>query len=155
MSNQASPHDMITDRAQASDFAEKLYGLIVSLMQVLDRETEAIHKGAYGKGHLIDDAKSDLMLAYRHALQDVQANRDTLSRFVPVRLDDLRKLNAQFQHTLQRNLAAVSTAKAISEQLLSRLAKQAATTKTPKSYGANGAMCRPRQTSSLTIDRSL
>jgi hypothetical protein len=78
------------------------------------------------------------MFAYRSALQHLQAHKEIISRYVPVKLDELRRLNEEFQAELQKNLATVSTAKAVSEHLLSRLSDQVSATANPKPTAHRG-----------------
>jgi hypothetical protein len=149
------PPPVLSDRQSAQGFAEQVHGLLVALTSHLARETEALRRGAYASGVSDPDTKAELVFAYRDALQTLQANAAVLSRFVPVKLDELRRLNASFQAELQINLAAVSTARAVSEQLLNRLADQVTSARRPKTYGANGAMTRPPGAAALAVDKAL
>jgi hypothetical protein len=72
-----------------------------------------------------------------------------------VKLDELRRLNDEFQAELQKNLATVSTAKAVSEHLLSRLSDQVSGSRQPKTYGASGTMTRTGQAAAISVDRAL
>lgn len=152
--NQTATVD-IHDRETASQFAEQLHGLMVALTSHLHRETKALRSGNYTDGLSDHETKADLVFAYRDALANLQQHKDVLSRFVPVKLDELRKLNAAFQAELQVNLAAVSTAKAVSEQLLTRLADQVQARQRPKTYGASGTMTRAQGMSAISVDRAL
>lgn len=153
MSQPATP--LIHDRDTASQFAEQLHGLMISLTSHLHRETKALRNGAYTAGLADHETKAELVFAYRDALTNLQKHKDVLSRFVPVKLEELRKLNATFQAELQLNLAAVSTAKAVSEQLLTRLADQVQARQRPKTYGASGTMTRAKGMAAITVDRAL
>lgn len=145
----------IHDRDTASRFAEQLHGLMISLTSHLHRETKALRAGAYTEGLADHETKAELVFAYRDALANLQNHKDVLSRFVPVKLEELRKLNTAFQAELQVNLAAVSTAKAVSEQLLTRLADQVQARQRPKTYGASGTMTRAKGMSAISVDRAL
>lgn len=146
---------VIHDHDTASSFAEQLHGLMLSLTAHLRRETKALRNGAYTEGLADHETKSELVFAYRDALANLQKYKDALSRFVPVKLEELRKLNTAFQAELQVNLAAVSTAKAVSEQLLTRLADQVQARQRPKTYGASGTMTRAKGMSAISVDRAL
>ncbi|MFK7791359.1 MAG: hypothetical protein AB8B88_01690 [Devosiaceae bacterium] len=145
----------INDRDTASQFADHLHGLLISLTQHLHRETEVLREGVYTALSVDHDTKNDLMFAYRTALGLLQQHKDLISRHVPVKLDDLRRLNETFQLELQKNLATVSTAKAVSEHLLSRLADQVSANSRPKTYGASGTMMRGGQAAAISVDRAL
>lgn len=145
----------IHDRESANSFAEQLHGLMVSLTSHLRRETAALREGAYTEGLADHETKSELVFAYRDALAHLQQHKDALSRFVPVKLEELRKLNTAFQAELQVNLAAVSTAKAVSEQLLTRLADQVQARQRPKTYGASGMISQAKGMAAISVDRAL
>jgi hypothetical protein len=149
------PDTPITDRDSAASFAERLHGLMIALTQHLRRETEALRDGALTRTTIDHDTKSELMFAYRSALQHLQAHKEIISRYVPVKLDELRRLNDEFQAELQKNLATVSTAKAVSEHLLSRLSDQVSGSRQPKTYGASGTMTRTGQAAAISVDRAL
>ena len=155
MTQTASQPALIDDKDGAVRFAEQLHGLMIALTQLLRRETGALRLGSYTDALAQQDTKAELLFAYRKALADLQANRAAVSRFVPVKLDELRRLNETFQAELQKNLATVSTAKAISEQLLTRLSDKVSAARQPKTYGASGIMNRPTRTAAISIDRAL
>jgi hypothetical protein len=148
-------HIAITDRESAASFAEGLHGLMISLTQHLRRETQTLREGAFSKSSVDHDTKSELMFAYRSALGHLQAHKDIISRHVPVKLDELRRLNEEFQAELQKNLATVSTAKAVSEHLLTRLSDQVSAGRQPKTYGASGTMTSGGPAAAISVDRAL
>ncbi|MFN3169664.1 MAG: hypothetical protein ACE37E_03125 [Hyphomicrobiales bacterium] len=145
----------ITDRESAANFAERLHGLMIALTQHLRRETKALRDGAFSKDATDQDTKNELMFAYRSALGHLQAHKDIISRHVPVKLDELRRLNEEFQAELQKNLATVSTAKAVSEHLLTRLSDKVSAGRQPKTYGASGTMTSGGQAAAISVDRAL
>lgn len=145
----------ITDRETAQQFTEALHGLMINLTQHMRRETEALKAGNYANGLDDPETKADLVHTYRTALAHLKENRETLARFVPVKLDELRHLNTSFQSELQVNLAAVTTAKAVSEQLLTRLSDKLSAKNRPKTYGANGAMTQAYKSAAVAVDRAL
>lgn len=145
----------ITDRETAQQFTEALHGLMINLTQHMRRETEALKAGDYSTGLTDAETKADLVHTYRTSLAHLKANKDSLSRFVPVKLDELRRLNASFQSELQVNLAAVTTAKAVSEQLLTRLADKVSAGNRPKTYNASGSMTPTSKGAALAVDRAL
>lgn len=145
----------IIDRDSATRFTEQLHGLMVSLTQHLQRETDELKSGTYTHAALDHETKSDLVHAYRTALGQLQTHKKVLVRFVPVKLDELRQLNEAFQSELQKNLATVSTAKAVSEHLLTQLAEQVSTDRQPKTYGASGTMNRRAKAAAISVDRAL
>ena len=145
----------IEDRESATRFTDQLLGLMISLTQHLQRETNDLTTGAYTRASVDYETKSDLVYAYRTALGQLQAHKDVLSRFVPVKLEELRRLHEDFQSELQRNLATVSTAKAVSEHLLTQLADQVSGRRQPKTYGASGTMNRAPKAAAISVDRDL
>lgn len=150
-----TPDKPITDRDSAASFAERLHGLMVALTQHLRRETEALRDGAFSKTDVDHETKSELMFAYRSALGHLQAHKDLMSRYVPVKLDELRRLNDEFQAELQKNLVTVSTAKAVSEHLLTRLSDRVSANQKPKTYGASGAITTSGSSAAISVDRAL
>lgn len=145
----------ITDRESAQSFAEHLHGLLVALTQHLRRETEGLRQGVYAKLAVDQETKSDLLYTYRTSLSVLQTHKDLISRHVPVKLEEVRRLHEAFQVELQKNLATVSTAKAVSEQLLSRLADQVSANKRPKTYGASGTINSGGAAAAISVDRAL
>ena len=145
----------ITDRETAQQFTDALHALMTGLTGHMRRETEALKAGDYAGGLSDAEAKADLVHAYRAALAHLKANKDALARFAPVKLVELRRLNTSFQSELQVNLAAVTTAKAVSEQLLTRLSDKVSAGKRPKTYNASGSMAQGRQGMPLAVDRAL
>lgn len=150
-----APAVQINDRDSAIAFSERLKGLLISLTSHLQRETLALRAGQYAQGVADHETKADLIFAYRDALKQVKDHQGQLARFIPVKIDELRRLNETFQAELQVNLAAVSTAKAVSELLLTRLADQVSASKRPKTYGANGTMSARANTAAISVDRAL
>jgi hypothetical protein len=145
----------ITDRESAVGFAEHLHGLLVALTQHLRRETNAMRSGVYSGIAVDQETKSDLLFAYRSGLGLLKTHQGLISRHVPVKIDELRRLHEVFQTELQKNLATVSTAKAVSEQLLARLADQVSANRRPKTYGATGAMNGGGSSAAISVDRAL
>ena len=146
---------VIDDRESATRFTEQLHGLMVSLTQYLQRETRELKAGAFTSAALDHETKSDLVYAYRTALTQLRTNKKVLTRFVPEKLEKLSGLNEAFQAELQKNLATVSTAKAVSEHLLTQLAEQVSTDRQPKTYGASGTMNRAPKAAAISVDRAL
>ncbi|MBV6657919.1 MAG: hypothetical protein KI785_09145 [Devosiaceae bacterium] len=152
----ATSHDGdLTNKEAALAFVGQLQGLMQSLSRHVKRETEALRQGAYGDGLADLESKSELFRSYHAGLERLRANASHLSRFAPVQLDELRKLNAAFQEDVKLNLAAVATARGVSEQLLTRLAARASETRKPKTYAANGAMAYQPQAAAVSVDRAL
>lgn len=150
----ASPHRQIIDRDTASAFTDQLQGLLMALTSHLKRETNALRTGSISTA-VDHETKASLFHDYHAALKHLQANKDAVSRFAPVKVDELRRTNETFQNELQKNLASVTTAKAISEHLLTRLAESASTTRRPKTYTAGGTVAQPGQAAAISYDRAL
>lgn len=145
----------IGDQQQAADFGEGLHGLMLSLAKRLETETTELKAGRFAVGTFDIESKSNLIFRYRQALANVEANATSLSRFIPVKLDELRRLNTRLQDALQVNLAAVATAQGMSEQLLGKLAAKASAHKRPKTYGATGLVAKTPPASAMALDRAL
>ena len=145
----------IASREEAIAFAEQLHGLLDAMTSHLQRETTALKAGTLTSEQIDHETKSALLFDYRAALARLRDNKDVVSRFAPVKIDELRRVNEVFQGELQKNLASITTAKAISEHLLNRLADHASANRQPKTYGAAGTMTRPAKPAALSVDRAL
>jgi flagellar biosynthesis/type III secretory pathway chaperone len=128
----------VTSAAEGALLIARLAEAMVSLLGVLEEETQLVRAGRISEVARIEPQKSELARRYVADAGAVRANALYLARETPREFDDLRRRHEQFRAVLQINLAVLATAHAVSEGIIRGAAGELARKAAPQTYGAGG-----------------
>lgn len=139
-----------------ADLVERMTGLTASLMDVIERETEALHNRAQADIAKLQPEKTRLANEYAMDVQAVRGRKELLDRAPAERVTRLKASMIALDKALTLNGEALAAARSVSEGLI-RMVANAMTEKAAPTlgYGANAATT-PRRAAgsagSLTLD---
>jgi flagellar biosynthesis/type III secretory pathway chaperone len=139
-----------------ADLVERMTGLTANLMDVIERETEALHNRAQEDVANLQPEKARLANEYAMDVQAVRSRKELLDRAPAERVTRLKASMIALDKALTLNGEALAAARSVSEGLI-RMVANAMTEKAAPTlgYGANAASA-PRRAAgsagSLTLD---
>jgi membrane-associated HD superfamily phosphohydrolase len=146
---------MIVDKGTAERFVRHAETVMENIIELIKKESESVRQGEVHILGEIEEAKASFVKDYALVVETARIYKKQLSRFAPVAIDRLRNRHETFRAELQINMAALATAKAVSESLVKSVVKDVQKQKAPPSYGASARMDQSRSTSAIAIDRDL
>lgn len=147
----------IASAEEARDVIRTLDETITALAEVLEEEDRLVRAGRLSEVARLSQAKNGHARRY---LADSLRLRDSLPRLraeLGGEIGRVKERHAAFQDRLQRNLAALATAHAVSEGIVRGVAGELTRTASPQTYGASGRtpVPDPRHAKPLAVCRSL
>ena len=139
-----------------ADLVERMTGLTASLMDVIERETEALRNRVQDDVAKLQPEKARLANEYAMDVQAVRSRKELLDRAPAERVTRLKASMFALDKALALNGEALAAARSVSEGLI-RMVANAMTEKAAPTlgYGANAASA-PRRAAgsagSLTLD---
>ncbi len=147
----------ITTATEAESAIDDLNTLLEELSGLLARETALVRAGRIRSAAAIEPVKKDLTGRLFACGERLKASANFVLQAVPVRCAALKDVQEAFQAVLQRNMAVLATAHAVSEGIVRRLSQELARKSTPQVYGASGrtAAPNPKHGRPLAVSRTL
>lgn len=147
----------ITSRAEAERAVDDLTELFTGLSALLQKETALVRAGKVRGAAEIEPAKRDLAGKLYAASERLKAHAKFVMQAVPTQCTTLRSAQEELRTVLQRNMAVLATAHAVSEGIVRRLSGQLAKKSAPQVYGASGRTVspNPKQGRPLAVSRTL
>ncbi len=139
-----------------ADLVDRMTGLTASLMDVIERETDALRNRAQAEIAMLQPEKTRLANEYAMDVQAVRNRKELLDRAPAERVARLKASMTALDKALTLNGEALGAARSVSEGLI-RMVANAMTEKAAPTlgYGAN-ATTAPRRAAgsagSLTLD---
>lgn len=150
---------LVSSRPEAEQLISEIQETMTALLAVLTAETKLVRATKLREAARLADDKARLVSAYADATATMRANADTLRQMVPDRVARLRQRHEAFREDLRLNMAVLSTAKAVSENLLRDVAQEMAAKDAPTGYAANGRIpagrLAPARARPLAVNRAL
>jgi hypothetical protein len=143
--------------AEASALIGRFGGVIASLWQTLDEETQLVRDGRISELARIAPEKTELARRYLAEGALVQANGAFLARQLPQEFGTLRRQHADFRQLLHMNLTVLATAHAVSEGIIRGVAGEIARKAAPQTYGMSGRTIAPgaRAVQPISLSRTI
>ncbi|HEY5064030.1 MAG TPA: hypothetical protein VIJ04_04255 [Xanthobacteraceae bacterium] len=147
----------ITSKADAERAVDDLTELFAGLSALLQRETLLVRAGKVRGAAEIEPAKKDLAGRFYAASERIKAHAKFVIQAVPNRCTTLKSAQEELRTVLQKNMAVLATAHAVSEGIVRRLSGQLAKKSSPQVYGATGRAVAPspRHGRPLAVSRTL
>ena len=133
----------ITSKADAERAVDDLTELFAGLSALLQRETLLVRAGKVRGAAEIEPAKKDLAGRFYAASERIKAHTKFVIQAVPNRCTTLKSAQEELRTVLQKNMAVLATAHAVSEGIVRRLSGQLAKKSSPQVYGATGRAVAP------------
>lgn len=133
----------ITTRAEAETALDDLTTLFANLSSLLQQETALVRAGRLRQAAEVEPAKKDLAGRLYTIGERVKANAKFVLQAVPERCTALKTAQEELRAVLQRNMAVLATAHAVSEGIVRRLSGELAKKASPQVYGASGRAVAP------------
>ena len=148
---------MITDKSGAEALVDRATASLDQLLEIIMRETRLVREGRLVEVADLEEEKAQLVRSYAQMMDAIRGYRELLSRFAPAAVDRLRKRHLLFRAELQINMAALATARAVSESLVQGVADSVTRQRRPQAYTAKGGMqrARPENAGGIAVDKAL
>ena len=138
-----APTRTIATVADAELLIKHLIEVMDALVEVVEEETDLVRAGHLRDATRLEPEKADLAQRYAAAAVAVKANAAFLSRHVPRRYEEMRRMHDTFHALLQTNLTVLATAHAVSEGIIRGVSGELARKAAPRTYGMSGRTTAP------------
>ena len=145
----------IASTAEAAQLIARLAGVMESLLEVLNEETQLVRGGRLSEIGRLEPRKAELARRYLAESALLKANGVFVARELPQDFDDMRKRHEEFRALLQINLAVLATAHAVSEGIIRGVAGEMARKSTLQTYGAGGRTAITGTSAPIALSRKL
>ena len=145
-----------TSPNEAAQFCASLSNTMETLLKIIETETDLVRGGKLkqagtsrrGGARLIQEYTRGMMCAKEHAV--------ALGNLAPSGAQNLKRQHAEFQPVLRINLAVLSTAREVANNVVSSVAKAVGAQEKTTTYGPGGAApAPPRPANGIAVNRSL
>jgi DNA repair exonuclease SbcCD ATPase subunit len=133
----------ITTKTEAETALDDLSTLFANLSSLLAQETALVRTGKLRKAAEIEPAKKDLAGRLYTLVERLKASAKFILQVVPERCAALKEAQEDLRSVLQRNMAVLATAHAVSEGIVRRLSGELTKKAAPQVYGASGRTVAP------------
>jgi hypothetical protein len=154
----ASHRPRVTGMTDATGLVDTVIDTLSALAHVVGEETALMKDGKYNEALSREARKSELAGAYMKGLEAVKANAVALARFAPASVQRLKGAHAEFLELIEINQAVLATARAVSENIVRELARDATPQMKPQGYGPSASAITSFQRASsgpLLVSKSL
>lgn len=142
--------------ADADQFCTALIDSMERLLSVIERETELVRSGKLKEAGVLQPEKARLIHEYTRGMMCAKQHAVALGNLSPSATDRLRRQHAEFQPVLRINLAVLATAREVTNNIVSTVAKAVGAKRQTSTYGANGQAPRAASAAEgIAINRSL
>jgi hypothetical protein len=147
----------ITTASEAERAIDDLNALLEELSGLLSRETALVRAGRIRSAAAIEPVKKNLTGKLFACGERLKGSANFVLQAVPVQCAALKDVQEAFNSVLQRNMAVLATAHAVSEGIVRRLSAELARKSAPQVYGASGrtAAPNPKHGRPLAVSRTL
>jgi len=144
------------DELPARDLIAFTEGTLRALVDVMNNETMLLRTGHFRAATELTAEKTRLAQDYVVYSRAVQRQIERLKREAPDDIGLLKLGHDRLATQMAENLKVIATAKAVTEDLLTSVARQVATANRPKTYGAGGQVAAPGTASGgIAVNRAL
>ena len=151
-----APGRTIASKADADTLLADLGETMDGMVSLLEAETKLVRASKLREAARLQPEKAKLARRYLDGMAALKANAAFLKEIMPDRVQRLRQRHDTFRDKLQTNLATLSTARAVSEELVRSVAVELGARDAPEVYGADGRAGRDGQKARpVTLNRAL
>jgi len=142
----------------ADHFCSALSGTMEALLSVIEMETDLVRAGKLKEAGELQADKARLIHEYTRGMMTAKEHAVALGNLAPAATQNLRRQHGEFQPVLRINLAVLSTARDVANNIVSTVAKVAGAKNAaaPTTYGRNGsAPSGPQSARGIAVNQSL
>lgn len=153
----ASERIAAIDQLDAETLCSRAAEALGTLVEVLNQETTLLRAGHYRDATALTNRKTELAQDYVVWARAVQRQAARLKQEAPAAVDALRNRHESFTTQLAENLRVIATARNVTQDLLTDVAKAVNNASRPNTYGAGGTLAAPAAapTRGLAVNRAL
>jgi hypothetical protein len=153
----APAHRRIASRDDAERLVAELLAAMEGLLEVLDTETRLVRQGRLAAAGALGHEKRDRAAVYTGLALSARAAIEDIGRYAPRAAEDMKRRHELFKAEAQINLAVLSTARQVAEDLVRSVAEEVGTRQAPVGYGRAGAMEPPARSTArgIAVDTAL
>ncbi|WP_127144731.1 hypothetical protein [Pelagibacterium montanilacus] len=147
----------VLDEMDAPTLCMKTQTALSALVEVMNRETTLLRAGHMREATAMSAEKAQLAQDYVQLARAVQRHTPRLRAEAPERIAALARGHEALATQMAENLRVLATARAVTEDLLGDVARQAAGSSAPRTYGASGAApaTAQRAMEGISVNRAL
>lgn len=145
------------DRLPAAELCARADEALTALLDIMNRETTLLRAGHLKEAGTLTAQKTQLAQDYVSYARTIQREGKRLSIEAPDQFNSLRAHHESLATQMAENLRVLATAKTVTENLLTDVAKAVGKNEKPQTYGANGSIpsSAPKGISGLSVNRAL
>jgi hypothetical protein len=147
-----------TSQQDAENFCSALSGTMEALLSVIEMETDLVRAGKLKEAGELQADKARLIHEYTRGMMTAKEHAVALGNLAPAATQSLRRQHGEFQPVLRINLAVLSTARDVANNIVSTVAKVAGAKNAtaPTTYGRGGtAPAGPQTARGIAVNQSL
>lgn len=145
-------------KQEAESFCSALSSTMEALLSVIEMETDLVRAGKLKEAGELQADKARLIHEYTRGMMTAKDHAIALGNLAPAATQSLRRQHSEFQPVLRINLAVLATAREVTNNIVSSVAKAvgAKNADTPTTYGRTGqAPAGPKSAQGIAINQSL
>ena len=145
------------DTLPANDLCRIALSTLDTLVAILNQETVLLRAGRLREAGELTAEKTRLAQDYMGFARSVQRELPRLRAEAPAMVEAMKVRHEQFATQMAENLRVIATARAVTEDLLTDVAKAMGAQQRPKTYGATGTLSGqpPTPSTGVSINRAL
>lgn len=145
------------DTLPAEELCNSADAALSTLVEIMNRETTLLRAGHIHQAGEISAEKTRVAEDYTVLARAVRRQSQRLNAEAPERLQALRQRHESLATQMAENLRVLATAKTVTQNILSDVAKAVGSNEGPKTYGAQGTMPKSSAPAlqGLSINRAL
>jgi len=145
-----------SSKTEADAFCFALINTMERLLVIIEQETELVRDGELAKSGELQPEKARLIHEYTRGMMCAKDNAVALGNLSPAAVQALRSRHGEFQPVLRINLAVLSTAREVTNDILSTMAKAVNAKQQTTTYGPKGqSPAGPSAAHGIALNRSL
>ncbi|WP_421983794.1 flagellar protein FlgN [Roseibium sp.] len=150
--------DRPASKQEADNFCSALSGTMEALLSVIEMETDLVRAGKLKEAGELQPDKARLIHEYTRGMMAAKEHAVALGNLSSAATQALRRQHSEFQPVLRINLAVLSTARDVANNLVSTVAKAAGAknASAPTTYGRDGAApSGPQSARGIAVNQAL
>ncbi|WP_417689750.1 flagellar protein FlgN [Roseibium sp.] len=145
-----------TSPSEAAQFCTALCQTMEQLLSLIESETQLVRSGKLKEAGTLQPDKSRLIHEYTRGMMCAKEHAVALGNLSPSAAQALKRQHAEFQPVLRINLAVLSTAREVANNIVSSVAKAVGAQQKSTTYGPGGMSPQaPRAASGIAVNQSL
>lgn len=141
---------------EAEAFCSSLIESMERLLTLIEQETSLVRDGKLKDAGKLQAEKAKLIHEYTRGMMCAKEFSVALGNLSPASAQNLRRQHAEFQPVLRINLAVLATARQVTNDVVSTVAKAVGAKDRSSTYGPTGAAPQaPRPSNGIAINTSL